>query len=289
MYGDICLIGIGTLGGFLAKNISELESTKNLTLIDYDIVEQKNIRNSVYQQKDVGELKTKAIYKKINSNVQLHVQNEKFIEGITKIPKCDLVIDCRDFTYDRENIIDARLYISYRDLIIDCRKSVSYEKQHEGKYISRLSKTDLNYAALNATILIGNGIFNEIVNKQIVHEIPIDSFTEKTKNLISKKDNVDIIYDFNSFDEKLINLQNNYLSIIDINKKNDLTICVGDKNTPYMTKQVPKNNFNSINDIISNFSSLMNVVPFSFNYYIIAINNYNGKFYVELLPETGSA
>ena len=44
MYGDICLIGIGTLGGFLAKNISELESTKNLTLIDYDIVEQKNIR-----------------------------------------------------------------------------------------------------------------------------------------------------------------------------------------------------------------------------------------------------
>ena len=55
MYGDICLIGIGTLGGFLAKNISELESTKNLTLIDYDIVEKElNRRRTLLDKTEQG-------------------------------------------------------------------------------------------------------------------------------------------------------------------------------------------------------------------------------------------
>ena len=30
LYSDICLIGLGTLGGFLAKNLSELDTVKNL-------------------------------------------------------------------------------------------------------------------------------------------------------------------------------------------------------------------------------------------------------------------
>lgn len=288
MYNNICVIGLGSLGGYLAKNLSELETTKNLLLIDYDTVEQENIKNSIYSNRDVGKLKTESILHKIDSNAKVHCINKKYIEGITKIPNYDLTIDCRDFTYERKDLIDVRLSMSYRNLIIDCRKNVKYSKQHEGKYLERLSKTDLKVAALNTTILIGNGIIKELINKQIVHEIPIDYISEKTKNSV-KTNEVDIIYDHNSFDGKLLNLHNNYSSIIDLNKTNDLTICVGSKTSPYLTKTISKNNFNNINDIISNFSSLMKNLPFPYNYYVISLNKHNNVFYVELLPETGSA
>ena len=289
MYSDICLIGLGTLGGFLAKNLAELETTKNLLLIDYDTVETENIGNSIYNKNDIGKLKTKAICNKINNTARVNILNEKFIEGKTKIPKFDLIIDCRDFTYNRKDIIDARLYISFRNLIIDSRKNVKNQKQYEGKYTNRLSKTDLKNSALNVSILLENGLFSQMVKKSSIYEIPIDYMSERLKNIIDTKDN-DIIYDYNnSLDTKLINLNNNYSSIIDINKDNDLTICLGNKTTPYSTKTISKNNFKTIQDIISNFSSFTKNLPYQFNYYIICVSIYNNKYYVELLPETGSA
>lgn len=288
MYSDICLIGLGTLGGFLAKNLSELDTTKNLLLIDYDTVEPENIKNSIYTKEDIGNLKTKAICTKLHNNsCRVNVLNKKFIEGETKIPKFDLVLDCRDFTYNREKLIDARLYISFRNLVIDCRKNVNYEKQHEGKYISSLSKTDLKNVALNVTMLIENGLFKKIVKKQTVHKIPIDVVSEGVQKQINK--NIDVIYDKSLCKEQLINLNNNYSTILDINKNNNLTVYLGDKNSPYSETLVPRNNLRTIQDIILSFTTLTQNLPYQFNYYIISVSNYNNKYYVELLPETGSA
>lgn len=288
LYNNICLIGLGTIGGFLAKNLSEMESIKKLLLIDYDTVEIENIKNSIYTSKDVGKLKTYAIYDKLDNKKRIKVLNEKFIEGKTKIPSFDLILDCRDFTYNRKELIDARLYVSYRSLIIDCRKNVSYEKQHEGKYITRLTKTDLRNAALNVTTLIENGIFKKIVKKGIVYEIPIDIVSEKIQKQLDK--NIDVIYDCdNVLEKRLINLNNHYTSILDINKKSDLVVYLGNKNLPYNSTVVPKNNLRSIQDIVQNFTYLTKNLPYQFNYYIITVTNYNNQFYVELLPETGSA
>jgi hypothetical protein len=288
LYNNICLIGLGTIGGFLAKNLSEMESIKKLLLIDYDTVEIENIKNSIYTSKDVGKLKTYAIYDKLDNKKRIKVLNEKFIEGKTKIPSFDLILDCRDFTYNRKELIDARLYVSYRSLIIDCRKNVSYEKQHEGKYITRLTKTDLRNASLNVTTLIENGIFKKIVKKGIVYEIPIDIVSEKIQKQLDK--NIDVIYDCdNVLEKRLINLNNHYTSILDINKKSDLVVYLGNKNLPYNSTVVPKNNLRSIQDIVQNFTYLTKNLPYQFNYYIITVTNYNNQFYVELLPETGSA
>jgi len=288
LYNNICLIGLGTIGGFLAKNLSEIESIKKLLLIDYDTVETENIKNSIYTNKDIGKLKTSVIYDRLDNKKHVKVLNEKFIEGKTKIPFFDLVLDCRDFTYNRKELIDARLYVSYRSLIIDCRKNVNYEKQHEGKYITRLTKTDLRNASLNVTTLIENGLFKKIVKKGIVYEIPIDFVSENIQKQLDK--NIDVIYDCNNVLEKrLINLNNHYSSIIDINKKSDLVVYLGNKKLPYNSTIVPKNNLRSIQDIVQNFTSLTKNLPYQFNYYIITITNYNNQFYVELLPETGSA
>ena len=291
MYNKICVIGLGTLGGFLAKNLSELETTRELLLIDYDTVEQENIRNSIYLSKDIGKLKTEAIYEKLenNSDAQIHILSKKFKEGLTKIENFDLIIDCRDFTYERKNLIDVRLSISYKNLIIDCRKNVKYKRQHEGTYATRLSKTELKAAALHATILIGNGLISELISKQLVHTLPIDLISQETREIIDKE-KTDLIYDENTLDEKLINLHENYSNIIDLNKKNELTLYLGSKDAPVRTKVIQKNNLNSIHDIMAECSSIINTLPNNtFNYYLISINNYKNKHYVEILPETGSA
>lgn len=288
MYSKICVIGLGALGGFLAKNLSELETTKELLLIDYDTVEQENIKNSIYLKRDIGKLKTEAIMDKLNGEAQVSTLSKKFIEGTTKIEGYDLVLDCRDFTYERKDLIDARLSISYRSLIIDCRQNVKYEKQHEGEYLERLTKTEVKAAALNATILIGNGIFSELVKKREIQSIPVDTISENAKTFLSEKQQ-DLIYDLNKFDRKLINLHKNYSSIIDLNKKKDLTVCVGSKSKPLLVKTIPKNNFSTINDIMTEFSSLIKDLPYPYNYYIITLNNYQNNYYVEILPEVGSA
>ena len=120
MYNSIAVIGIGTLGGHLVKCLSELECVKRIVLVDFDVVEPKNISNSIYSPKDIGRFKTDALKELItlgNDDIQIISLNEEFNEGCTEIPSCDLVIDCRDYIYDRGNIIDCRMYISSRFLI----------------------------------------------------------------------------------------------------------------------------------------------------------------------------
>lgn len=291
MYKSICVIGLGTIGGFLSKDLSELENVETLILIDYDKVKKKNINNSIYEESDINLLKTKAIKNKLNSKIKVITINTKFIENQTYVPKCDLVIDCRDFVYDRSNLIDVRLYISSRSLVLDCRKNIKYDKNHEGRYLERLSKIDLKNASFHVSLLINNEIIKKLIDNQVVQEFELDSISKNIQNLItnSEKNKEDIVYDYNSNEKRIINFLDNSSKIIQINKNNNIVFYVGGENLPYNSKVIEKNNLKTINDINSSIESLINTLPFQFNYYIISIKNNNNKFYVQLLPETGAA
>lgn len=290
MYNNICIIGAGSLGGFLIYNLYQSEISKNFTIFDYDTIELKNIKNTIYSKKDIGELKTNAIFKKLDKPTNIILRNEKFIEGSTKNFSSDLVIDCRDFIYDRENIIDLKLYISGRNLVLDCRKNIKKDFHHEGKYTEFLSKMDINNAALNATILISNGLIKDLIKNQLVHNIPLDYTYKTTKQIIqNNKNKDDIVYDFNSFDKKLLNFHENYTSLMKINKDNDIIIYLGSKSEHYQSKIIPKSRFKTINDIITECSFMMNKNPFNFNSYILSINCESNQYFIELLPETGGA
>jgi len=290
LYNNICIIGAGTIGGFLTYNLYHSEISKSFTIFDYDTVELKNIRNSIYTKKDIGKLKTDAIFKKLDEPSNVIIRNEKFIEGATKNLLSDLVIDCRDFIYDRKNIIDLRLYISGKNLVLDCRKNIKKDFHHEGQYTESLSKIDIHNASLNASILISNGLIKDLINNQLVHHIPLDSTCKIAKQIIqNNKNKDDIIYDFTSLDKKLLNLHENYTSIIKINKYNDITIYLGSKSQYYQSKVIPKLKFKTINDIISECSLLMNKIPYHFNSYILSINSDSNQYFIELLPETGGA
>jgi len=280
MYSCITILGIGSLGGYIADAISELRTLKKVILVDYDRVEKKNLKNMIYELSDIDKLKTDALSEIVNSkNEEIEVikLNEKFIEGKTKFPESDLVLDCRDFTYDRKSLIDARLYVSSRYLIIDCRKSVKYEKHYEGKYISQLTKGDLRYASSIVSNLIYNGTFKTLVNNKSVNKFELDYLKQ-----VSQAN--DIAYGHESGEERLVNLKESLFPILDINKKSDLNVnmCVGDR--VVSVKTIPKGLLRSGNDVIVNLVSMINF-PFVFTNYIIYVHENS----VVLIPETGAA
>ena len=284
---SICIIGLGTIGGFLAKNVSMLKSTKKLVLIDYDVVLPQNIENSIYENKDIFDSKTYALKKKIDrSDIDIQLIQKEFIEGETKIPKCDLVIDCRDVTYDRKNLIDVRLYISYDKLIIDCKKNIYRDKKIEGEYLERLTKTQINYATNAVAMLIEDGTLNELIKKQKIHTIPINTISEEAKLEISRP-NPDLIYDSDSLTKKINNLKDHYPEIIDINKQNEVMVYVGSKDKALTSKVFPVQKLKTIYDIIDNFNSLIPPSQTNFNFCTISVNIYNH--YVEIIPESGAA
>ena len=96
MYRSVAVIGLGTLGGCLCKHISELENMKELTIVDYDVVESKNVFNSIYKFQNVGEYKVDALAEIIKDDVTVTKVKKKYIEGKTSLPMCDLVIVADD-------------------------------------------------------------------------------------------------------------------------------------------------------------------------------------------------
>lgn len=281
----VAVLGIGTLGGFVVDSIANLENVRQVLIYDYDRVEPKNLKNTIYRENDVGQLKTNALKQIItrkNKNILITKNNYAYIEGETEKPKCDLILDCRDYIFDRGKEIDARLYISSRYLIVDCKRNVKYQNHHQGRYLTAVSRVDLKTAAFVTSMLIYGGSIKGMIKKQQVQKFDLDYLKK------GQPKPEDVIYDSNNKEDKLLNLPQTLVPIMDINKKNDLDVYVGSKNLPIIQNTIPQNTLQTGNDIVN---SLMNLIqkPSPFNHYMIHICQDGNEFYIELLPETGAA
>lgn len=282
IFKSVAVIGLGTLGGFVAEAVSNLDQVETIIIVDHDKVERKNLNNSIYRTIDIGESKTDAlieIIKHRNPDKTIISFKEMFHENKTKIPKCDLVFDCRDYTYDRGVVIDARLYISSRYLIVDTRKNVIYKSPQEGKYLEMLSKDDLRYASSIISMLVSTGTISTLIKYQSVQKYELDY----VKHLENK---CDIIYD--DSDEKFINLPQQLHPIIEMNKKSDVQVFMGNRNTPISQRVIPRNQLKTSQDIVINLLSVSKAMC-QFNHFVISIYQNEGDFFIELIPETGAA
>ena len=287
MVKSIIVIGIGSLGGYVANSISNLEYIEKIAIMDDDIVEEKNILNSIYSKQHVNKLKIdclKEIIQFKNKKITIKKYNCKYITDETILPyDYDLILDCRDFTYDRCGDIDCRLYISSRYLILDCKHTIKYEKANKGRYIEKLKKSDLRNAGNIIASLIDDQIINKLVNEKITSKFDLDYY---------KRDlcfDEDVIYDSdNSIKElniKILNLPNNIQSIIEKNKNNDLKMCICGHDS---SNEIPMNSIQNINDLssqLNNFINIKNEITCYFAHYTIYLNNN----IIELIPETGAA
>ena len=286
MYSCITVLGLGSLGGYVVNAISSIKTLKKIILVDYDRVEKKNLKNTIYKAGDIGNLKTDVLSNIIctkNKEIEIIKINDKFIEGKTKLPESDLVLDCRDFTYDRKSLVDARFYISSRYLIVDCRKDVKYEKHYEGEYTSLLTESDLKKAAFIILTLICDGIISSLITNKSVNKFDLDYLKQM------KQRTNDVIYNYEPGEEKLINLRDNLFPILKLNKELDLDInmCLSDTMVP--VKTIPKGILKSGSDVITNLIEVTNLPFLIFNTYIISVDKGDNRGTVTLIPETGAA
>lgn len=305
MFGSVAVIGLGTLGGFLCKHISDLDSVKELIIIDDDIVEGKNTFKSIYTSSQVGEYKVDALGQLLNNDVTVTKIIRKYVEGKTSIPFCDLVIDCRDVVCNRESEIDVRFFISGRTLIADCRKQVKIECEYKGSYSIPLTKNEINRAAFYAAQLIDSSQMIKMIREKLVQRIDLNLLPSVMDKAIttSMENRMDLVYENPKLTKRIQYIENNIKPILTLNKENDIDVYVGEKQTPNILQrlfkkklEVDKNKYLTIPakslcssmDVMRKLSDIVKAQPGVSNY-IVTVRSENGKTFVELLEETGAA
>lgn len=294
MYGSISVIGLGSLGSFLARTLVDAcQHLKELILIDYDTVCEDNIDKSLYDRNDIGRLKIDAIVDKIKRyKPELSVQKiATRLVSKMPLPICDLIVDCRDFHYNvDENLPIIRSYISSGKLIVDCRNNILRQRNSEGSYSTSIFKHQLLYASAIIANLIDTGNIKKLIDKNLVQVFELDYLEKKIEDKLNRVENMpDVIYDSYDGDQKLLNLLEYSQPIITSNKNTPITVYVGGRNRPTLKEVIPQNKLCNFSDLVSYLSPLTQL-RFPSNYYIVVftpISPYGPV--IELIPDDGSA
>jgi molybdopterin/thiamine biosynthesis adenylyltransferase len=284
MFKSICVIGLGSLGGYLCKHLSE-QNINQIIIVDYDLVFAKNISTSVYYSKQSGMKKIDAleeILKLENHNIKVVKIDEEFVEEKTIIPPCDLVIDCRDYVCKRENKIDVRTYISGKHIIIDCRKSVAIIKPYSGAYNIQLTKLEINKAAFLISDLIFQNKFSSMLKNEAVERIDIDLLKNVIKTSIDEeKKKEDLIYESTRRDRKIIRLDQSIMPTIKMNNRTEVKVTLGP-----ITETIFPSYFNEPSDVVKFMGRFVERYGQGKNY-ILFVDTINNT--LELVEETGAA
>lgn len=298
MYEKITVIGIGTLGGFLCRYLADIDSVRHLVIVDDDIVESKNVFKSIYTFSHVGDYKVDALEDLIGNDVSITKMKIKYEEKETKLPKSDLVIDCRDVVCSRYDEIDSKFYISSRTLVIDCRKNIQNICSYQGSYSIQLTRNEIKKAAFFAAQVIDSGQIKNIIKNELIQKVDLNVISHLLNNSIKKslEDKIDIIYDYDQ-SRRLYSIEENIQPILQLNKSNNVKVYVGEKTinennflkfseTKYHL--IPKNSLNNSLDVISSLTNIISKQPGVTNF-ILTVREENGDKYIELLEETGAA
>lgn len=305
MIKNVTIIGVGSLGGFFADNISKLPGLELLVIIDHDIVELRNVKNSIYQPKDVGRKKVDALKDILQPATSANILevDKEFKEGrgdIKTIPPCDFVFDCRDIICKRGRLIDARFYISLRSLIIDCRKDTKVKDEKKGRYVEYMTKSDVMHAASQAFQIVSSGAIYSLMENQLTHSIDLDvPMLNASKCVLATENKPDMLYDYIPGEEKISNLHDTITQICQQRQNSDIHVYVGSQKIkssehvlPQVKDLVDTSCYNPHNIIISTMQDISKIVDTA----IVPYENYVIKFvtdgnppYIELLPDTGGA
>lgn len=125
-YNEIVIFGLGGIGSWIAEYIRRSSSTELLRLVDFDVVEHKNLNRQNYGHRRIGEFKSQAL----KENMENITQNEE----MTIIPYNRKVIDEIDMELfnknalaiiTTDNISSKRLIAKhFRDfIIVNCDKN----------------------------------------------------------------------------------------------------------------------------------------------------------------------
>lgn len=229
-YESVCIIGLGSLGSFLYKHLSYNEEIKKLILIDPQTVEEDNLNSSFFRNNDIGEPKVECLLNRVDPLYKrTQIFQSEYNEGTTKLPPCDLVIDCRDFICSRKQEIDVKFYIDERSLVIDCRQFVN-RKSHPGSYYMVLKKSEIREAAFIAYKLISTPkILNKMINNQVLQSLNIDETISNIFQDIKLKNSNDLVYETHKGLEKIHSFEDYINTTVQEAQKKDIDVFVGEE------------------------------------------------------------
>jgi len=294
----ILVIGVGSFGGFLCKHLSELESIKQLYVIDDDFVETKNVRNSIYKISQVGEYKVDALSDIIEDDISVLGFRTKYVEGKTKLPKVDLVIDCRDVVCDRAAQIDVRMYISGRVLIIDCRKNVKCRQEYAGEYSINLTKSEIRKAAFFGAQIISSNQLKNLMKTKLIQTVDLDliptAINKSIKETIENKS--DLLYEVFDHTNRIYGLEEQIEPIMKENKKSNIKVLIGEREQQILPdfpttnySIIPKGSLHTSTDLVESLTNLVKGRGDFMNFIIVMKEGTDGSQYIELLEETGGS
>jgi ThiF family len=92
MKSAIYIIGCGGVGSWLTPSLTLLTSPEQITLIDADILEEKNLDRQLFKPEDIGKSKVEALAERYGC----HFMHEWFSEGLREFREDDWLIVCVD-------------------------------------------------------------------------------------------------------------------------------------------------------------------------------------------------
>jgi len=298
LYETVTVIGVGTLGGFLCRNISELDSTKEIIIVDHDIVEGRNVFTSIYNSSSIGEYKVDALAEMIGDDVTVTKIKESYIEGITLLPRSDIVIDCRDIVCNRGIQIDVRFYISDRNLIIDCRKNTQMACEYTRGYSINLTKNEIRKAAFFASQVVESNQIENMIANRLVQRIDLNILRHAMSESIEESVNnrIDMIYETSDAVQRMYCIEENVTPILTLNQQQEVEVFVGERppiaSDPFFNESrrsiFPQNSLENSFDVIKALSKIVSDQPGVSNF-IVTVKRRGDLKYVELLEETGAA
>ncbi len=271
----ITIIGLGSIGGFLAKCLTSINTVKKMTFIDHDIVEEKNLCRSIYRKTDIGKQKVIAAKEIIENSTDICVNamSEKYNNQISTN---NLIIDCRDTTDKHENI-PCKLSVSGRSLILDC----SIKKNNvamNGYYREKINKSDLQNGLSDVTSIMTTSFFPQLIKNKLTYIVNLNKSSQKVFDVIK---NNNLCLENPIISSKINGLQFISDNIIEINKHYDITIYRIDN--PSMKIKLKKGEIIDIMMLCKKIESITFMNDYNF------FANFIDKNCIELIPEIGAA
>ena len=107
---SVTVIGIGGLGSWLSEFLVRM-GVKKIIIVDFDVVEEKNLNRQDYTLKDVGKLKIDALEERLKS-IREDVIIEKYKEINKNVFNSDIFFDCVDNLDTKYLINEFSVYLN---------------------------------------------------------------------------------------------------------------------------------------------------------------------------------
>ncbi len=120
--GKVVVVGAGSVGSFVTLSLAKM-GIKNITVIDFDKVENHNLPNQFYRLSDVGKPKVEALKEIVKdfTGADITTINDKFES--TDLDVADILIVTVDSMKARHNIFEKIKVNPYIKYLIDVRTS----------------------------------------------------------------------------------------------------------------------------------------------------------------------